>query len=141
MTGYLLDNSVIQRIPRHPTVVDAVRDLQGRGGFLCFSDVSRLEAGFSARNAADHAAILSQVIGRFVRMPLSDLVGVLAVELQAALFGAGMGRAVGAVDLLHAATAIVHDAVVIHYDADFELIASVDDRLQQRWIVPPGSVD
>jgi predicted nucleic acid-binding protein len=76
-----------------------------------------------------------------LRLPLTPEIGVLALELQSSLLAAGLGRAVGIVDLLHAATAIVHEAVVIHYDNDFETLAGVEGRLRQAWIVPPGSVD
>jgi predicted nucleic acid-binding protein len=74
-------------------------------------------------------------------LPLCAETGVVAAELQRALFDAGRGRAVGVVDLLHAATAICHRAVVLHHDADFEALADVDGRLRHRWVVPRGSVD
>lgn len=41
-------------------------------------------------------------------------------------------------DLLVAATALEHDATVLHYDRDFDLIAEVTD-LSARWIIPPGT--
>lgn len=141
MTAYLLDNSVLQRLDRDAAVLGAVLDLTVRGDLLATSDVTSLEAGFSARSASDHAEVMETLTRAFLRLPLTPEVGEVGVELQAALFAAGMGRAVGMVDLLHAATAIAHGAVVVHYDSDFEPLARVDERLQQRWIVPPGSVD
>ena len=141
MAVFLMDNSVVQRLDRAPEVRGAVLELSGRGDLLATSDVSVLEAGYSARSAVDHMLIVADLSESFVRLPLNEDVGTVALALQAGLFATGRGRAVGAPDLLHAATAIVHRAVVIHYEADFELLAGVDDRLQQRWIVPPGSVD
>lgn len=138
---YLLDNSVVQRMPRARPVGDAVLEFTGRGDLLACSDVSLLEAGHSARNATEHARILNSLGEDFHRLPLTDQVGVVATDLQAGLFASGHGRAVGVGDLLLAATAIVHDAVLVHYDADFELLAEADQRLRHRWIVPRGSVD
>jgi predicted nucleic acid-binding protein len=45
---------------------------------------------------------------------------------------------IAAPDLLVAATALEHDATVLHYDRDFDLIAEVTD-LSARWIIPPGT--
>ena len=140
MTTFLLDNSVLHRLDRAPAVRAATELLIGRGDLLASSDVSILEAGFSARNAEDHARIRALLGDTFVRLPLSADVGAVALEMQTVLFGQGIGRAVGVMDLLHAATAVVHDAVLVHYDADFEALAGVDARLQQEWIVPRGSV-
>jgi len=85
--------------------------------------------------------VVGNLGGELHRLSVTDQVGLVALALQGALFAAGKGRAVGIVDLLIAATAIVHHAVIVHYDADFELLAGVEARLKQRWIVPPGSVD
>jgi predicted nucleic acid-binding protein len=141
MTLYLVDNSVLQRFPRSPAVHAAVMDLMGRGDLAACSDLSIIEAGYSAKSADDHRQIVEAWSSILLRLGLSDEVGPVAFDLQAAMFRAGRGRSAGTFDLLQAATAIVHGAVVIHYDADFELLADVDDRLRQQWIVPRGSVD
>jgi hypothetical protein len=52
----------------------------------------------------------------------------------------GLHRAAGAMDLLTAAIAEQHRATMLHYDADFEHIASVTGQ-QHRWVVPRGSID
>ena len=44
------------------------------------------------------------------------------------------------IDLLIAATALVHDCEVLHYDSDFDLLADAEPALRARWIVPRGSV-
>jgi predicted nucleic acid-binding protein len=48
-------------------------------------------------------------------------------------------RAAGVVDLLTAAIAEHHAAVMLHYDSDFEHIAAVTGQ-EQRWVVPRGTV-
>jgi len=141
VTTYLLDNSVLQRLDRAPAVRAAAEQLIGRGDLLASSDVSLLEAGFSARNTEDHQHIRALLGDTFVRLALAAEIGTVAMEMQSALFARGIGRAVGVMDLLHAATAVAYDAVLVHYDADFETLAGVDPRLRQAWIVPRGSVD
>ena len=51
----------------------------------------------------------------------------------------GLHRTAGVVNLLTAAVAERHDATVLHYDADFEHIASVTGQAH-RWVVPKGSI-
>lgn len=136
----LIDNSVLQRLSTGPEVAWAVEDLLASGWVLCSSDVSRLEAGFSTRSAAEHVGIRDRLTHDFELLPVTPACGDLAMAMQSELFARGTGRAVGVLDLLHAATAVVHDAVVVHYDHDFELVAEVDSRLRQRWVVPRGSV-
>jgi predicted nucleic acid-binding protein len=41
-------------------------------------------------------------------------------------------------DLLVAATALEHDATVLHYDHDFDVIAEATG-LSARWIIPAGT--
>ncbi len=47
------------------------------------------------------------------------------MTLQASLWNGGLAWVAGVNDLVIAATAIVHGAVVLHYDADYEHIATV----------------
>lgn len=140
MTVYLLDNSVLQRIGRTSDVARAVAVLPGGRDLLAASEVTRLEAGYSATGATDHERVMRGIEEDFLYLPLSAEVGETAARLQGMLFRAGMGRLAGLGDLLHAATAIVHGAVVVHYDADYERMAEVDPRLRHHWIVPRGSV-
>lgn len=141
MTRLLLDNSVLQRLSRAPSIVGAVNARIERGDVLCSCPTLALEAGFSARNAADHAGIIERLTSDFDLLPFTPEVGDLAIDLQRSLFDAGQGRAVGVVDLLTAAAAVWHQATVLHYARDFERLAAVDPRLQEQWAVPRGSVD
>ena len=56
-----------------------------------------------------------------------------------ALAQRGQHRAVGLPDLLIAAVAERAGLIVLHYDADYELVAAVTGQAMQ-WIVPRGSV-
>jgi predicted nucleic acid-binding protein len=137
---FLVDNSVLQRLARSAEIRAAIGELADRGGMLCASTVSVLEAGFSVRSHSAHREIVRHMTRSFELLPLIEEVGAVAVELQDALWRAGMGRAAGVVDLLHAATAVANDAIVLHYDPDFDHLADVDRRVRARWIVSPGSV-
>jgi predicted nucleic acid-binding protein len=59
-----------------------------------------------------------------------------AVDLQEAMLGAGMHRK-PIPDLIVAAVALDHNAVLVHHDRDFDDIATVATGLRIRWIVPP----
>jgi predicted nucleic acid-binding protein len=75
-----------------------------------------------------------------VELPLTPHTREVASRLQGLLWHGGLVRAVGVFDTLTAATALEHGAAVVHYDRDFELLASVCPDLEQRWVVPAGSV-
>lgn len=139
MTRLLVDNSVLQRVGRSEAVKAALLASLERGDELCSMVLTTLEAGFSARSAGDHDEVMARM-ATFTPLIAGPLAQGIAVELQRALFAAGQGRAAGVVDLLIAATAVEHDAVVLHYDSDFDAIASVDSRVRARWAVLRGWV-
>ncbi|MBA2696180.1 MAG: PIN domain-containing protein [Actinobacteria bacterium] len=131
-----MDNSVFQRLPRQPHVADALRSFAVRGLFATCLPIT-LEAGHSATSGADHARVI-ELIGTRRRLPMSDEIERQALTLQSALWNSGLVRAAGVNDLMIAAAAIVHDATVLHYDADYEHIARVS-KLAHQWVVPRGS--
>ncbi|WP_372337766.1 hypothetical protein [Streptomyces sp. MK5] len=59
--------------------------------------------------------------------------------MQQQLTAKGLHRSAGAADLLVAAPAELRGLTVLHYDKDFETIASVTGRPAQ-WPAPPGSL-
>ena len=139
MTRFLLDNSVLQRLSRDPSIVGAVNERIDQGDVLCSCPTLALEAGFSARNPTDHDGIIERLTTYFELLPFAPEVGDLAIDLQRSLFEAGQGRAIGVVDLLTAATAVWHRATVLHYDSDFEIAAEVLD-FEHRWVLTRGTV-
>lgn len=62
-----------------------------------------------------------------------------AVEVQDALAARSAQRGAKIADLLIAVAAESAGLVVLHYDHDFELIASVTGQ-DVEWILPPGTV-
>ena len=135
---YLVDKSALARWDE-PTVA-AVLDPALAAGLLWTCPPVELEVLYSAQSAAEYAAASADRGATYSHAPLGPEIGVVALELQSALVAAGKLRAVGPIDLLIAATAVHRDLTVLHYDGDFELLAKVDGRLAQRWVVPRGSV-
>ena len=62
-----------------------------------------------------------------------------AMDVMQALARRGQHRAVGLPDLLIAAVAERAGLPVMHYDADYDLIAAITGQPTQ-WVVPRGSV-
>ena len=62
-----------------------------------------------------------------------------AADVMEALARRGQHRAVGLPDLLIAAVVERTGPVVLHYDADYDLVAAVTGQ-PARWVVPRGAV-
>lgn len=135
---FLVDNSVLARTASNDVVFDALERLTHRD-VLATCLPLRLELGFSARNAADFQRAMAEM-DALVQLPISEAVEAAARQIQSSLATAGAHRSAGAVDVMSAATAVVHGATVVHYDADFEAIARAVPEFEARWVVPRGSV-
>ncbi len=103
---------------------------------LAVCDIVALELLYSARNSADYETG-RRGLESLVWLDSSDAVGALARSIQRDLAAVGQHRR-PIPDLLIAATAIVHDAAVLHYDKDYDLIAQ-STGLRAAWIVPRGT--
>ena len=99
-----------------------------------------LEQLFSARSGDEHRARRTDLLLRFMRVPIDQATFDRAIEVQGLLADRGQHRAAGIPDLVIAAAAERAQLTVLHYDADFELIATVTEQ-PTEWIVPRGSVD
>jgi predicted nucleic acid-binding protein len=60
------------------------------------------------------------------------------IEIMRLLAVRGQHRAPSIADLLVAAVARNHNAVVLHYDKDFELIAGATGQ-RHEWVIPRGT--
>ncbi|MFP5347645.1 MAG: VapC toxin family PIN domain ribonuclease [Actinomycetes bacterium] len=94
-----------------------------------------LEFCHSARTSEEHARYRERISLGFPlqRAPDESLV----LGLQAALGGAGLVRAAGAIDLLIAGYAIVNDATVLAADHDFDHMARMSE-LRHEYVAPSG---
>ncbi|BDU04856.1 ribonuclease VapC [Nocardia cyriacigeorgica] len=99
-----------------------------------------LEAGYSGRNLADLHNIAQRRRALYQNLSINEAITERAREVQLLMARTGHHRAAGIVDLLTAAVAEFHGAVLVHYDQDFEHIAAVT-RQPHIWVVPQGSID
>jgi len=140
VSRYLVDNSVLQRLPRSSAVQTAVRALLDAEHELCCCALSLDEFAFSARSAAEHTEASRRLRTSFLYLPLSPVIDQLILDIRAALWNAGTGRAAGVIDVALAATAVDSAATVLHYDSDFDHIIAAYPQLLAAWVVPRGSV-
>ncbi len=136
MASHLADTSVLTRLDR-PSVRAGVQPYIDSVDFARCG-ITDLELGFSASNAADWDR-LQRLLGRFELVHVTPIVTDRAKSVQRLLADNGLkGRKVP--DLLIAASAELAGLTVVHYDHDFELIASVTGQ-PHEWVVPRGSID
>jgi predicted nucleic acid-binding protein len=133
---HVLDTSVLTRL-RAPAVRAAVEP-RARSGELARAEISDLEIGFSARNAEEWDALIDA-------LDAFELLHTTADHLRRAkqvqrLLAAKHQRGRKVPDLLVAAAAESSGLTVLHYDADFDLIANAT-RQACEWVLPAGSVD
>jgi predicted nucleic acid-binding protein len=134
---WLLDNSALSRLDRLE-VQTALVPLINRG-LVGVSIVTELEVGYSARSTSHYRATRRSILDRLVAVPIPLPAESRAREVQAALVQRGQHRSAGVADLLIAATAEAENLTVLHYDADFDLIAGITGQ-PCEWIVPRGTI-
>jgi hypothetical protein len=98
-----------------------------------------LEAGYSGRDLTDVRTIADRRRQLYVVLPISEAIAERARDVQVRMAARGHHRAAGVIDLLTAAVAEHHGAVMLHYDADLEHIAAVTGQ-PHAWIAPRGTV-
>ncbi|WP_149824646.1 PIN domain nuclease [Streptomyces tailanensis] len=133
---FLVDKSAWERF-KHPSVKARLWPLVDRG-LVATCAVMDLEILYSTRNGADHARI-KMVREGFDWLPMTDEIGVRAVEVQGLFAAKGQHRRTSVADLLIAATAERHGVTVLHYDADYDGIADITGQ-PMEWVVERGSV-
>jgi predicted nucleic acid-binding protein len=97
-----------------------------------------MELLFSARSTKDYLAILADRCS-LPRAEVGERGIERAIEVQAALARRSQHRGATIPDLLIAAAAEAAGLRLLHYDADFDLIAEVTSQ-PVEWVVPQGSV-
>ena len=124
MTDWLIDKSALVRLGSSPDAQQWASRIDR--GLVRITTVTRLEVGYSARNA-------EQALSAFRDPPLTAMpveymtpaIEDRALEVQLLLAGKGQHRAPSIPDLLLAATAELAGLTVLHLDKDFELIATI----------------
>ena len=133
---FLVDKSALARLPR-PAVDRRLTPLL-LAGDVATCGIIDLELLYSARTHADFVEI--QTDRRALpRVDIAQLDFDRAIAVMELLARRGKHRGASLPDLLIAAVAERADLTVLHYDRDFELIASVTGQ-DVEWVVAPGSV-
>jgi predicted nucleic acid-binding protein len=133
---HLLDTSVLTRL-REPAVRAAIEPSAQRGE-LARAGISDLEIGFSARNAAEWDRLARAI-------EIFELIETAAEHMRRArqvqrLLASKHQRGRKLPDLLIAAAGEAEGLTILHYDADYDLIAAATGQTCE-WIVPAGSID
>lgn len=132
---YLADKSALARMTA-PSVRQRLQPLLV-DGLVATCGIVDLELGFSARDAATHAALRAERVA-LPRVVLDDAVFDRAMEVQGLLAQRGQHR-LPIPDLIIAAAAEYAGLAVLHYDGDFERISDVTEQ-PHEWVVPRGSL-
>ncbi len=132
---YLADKSAFEQ-QRHSEPATGLLRALAADGALYMTEIVALELLYSARNVEDYETRRND-LEALPWLRLSEAVAARALDIQHHLDGLGQHRR-PIPDLLVAATALEHDATVLHYDHDFDVIAE-STGLSARWIIPPGT--
>ncbi len=136
-TLYLIDTSAQAR-SQHAVIRNVIAGLiADRAAATCVT--VDLEAAYSGRDLADVRVIAQRRKELYVVLPISEVIADRARDIQVRMAARGHHRAAGVIDLLTAAVAEHHGAVILHYDADFEHIAATTGQ-PHTWIVPRGTL-
>lgn len=133
---HIIDTSVLTRL-RSEAVLAVIRPL-ATAGHLGRAGISDLEVGFSGRNAQEWDR-LTEALSAFELVETTSDHMRRARQVQRSLAAAGQRRR-KVPDLLVAAAAEETGCGLLHYDSDFDLIASVTGQ-SVTWVVPAGSID
>jgi predicted nucleic acid-binding protein len=134
---YIADTSALARL-RHPQVSAMLAPLI-LAGEVATCGVIELEVLYSARSYLDLVNTRATRARAFPLIPMAQSDFERAIDVMEELAQRGQHRAVGLPDLLISAVAERAHLTVLHYDADYDLVAAITGQPMQ-WIVPRGSV-
>lgn len=133
---YLGDTSALARLT-HPAVMPRLAPLL-ESGLVARCTPTDLEAGYSSPSPAAHRA-MRRFRAAWPQVDMDQPVLDRAVEVQDELAARSQQRGAKIADLLIAAAAEAAELVVLHYDHDYDLIATVTGQ-PVEWIVPAGTI-
>ncbi len=122
--SWLIDKSALVRLGTSPDAATWANRIER--GLVGITTVTLLEAGYSARSAADLATALgSPPVASMPVTYMTPAVEDRALEVQRLLAERGHQREPSIPDLLIAAAAELNHHAVLHLDKDFDLIAKI----------------
>ncbi len=137
MATYLADKSALARMS-HDRVAKRLAPLIADGE-VATCGVIELEVLYSARSERDLIDMRARRSIAYRRIPMTEADFLRAEEVMLRLADRGQHRAAGLPDLLIAAVAERAGLTVLHYDADYDMIAATTGQLVE-WVVPKGSL-
>jgi predicted nucleic acid-binding protein len=137
MPTFLADKSALTRRATRPEVREVIEPLL-LAGRIATCGIVDLELLYRATSPTVHSEFAS-ALRALPRVPVTETIVDRALAVQALLAERSQHRAVPLPDLLVAACAEQAGLTVLHYDADFERIASLTGQPVQ-WVLPRGSV-
>ena len=134
---YLADTSALARL-RHRPVAEVLGPLI-EAGLVATCGVIEFELAWAARTSAELQALRADRDAGYEWLATLDEDWRRALRVQAELWRSGQMRSVGLPDLLIAAVAEREHVTVLHYDADYDLVARITSQ-PVRWVVPRRTV-
>lgn len=134
---YLADTSALSRLDK-PAVFAVLGPLI-ETGTVATCGMVELEVLFAARSPDDYERRRGQLRDGFEYLPMHDEIWQRALAVQHELARRSAHRGAALPDLLIAATAEWHTVTVLHYDHEYDLIASATKQSTQ-WVIPRGTV-
>lgn len=131
VTDWLIDKSALVRVGSSPHAQEWANRIDR--GLVRITTVTRLEVGYSARNAEQaRSAFRGPPLTAMPVEYLTPAIEERALAVQLLLAGKGQHRAPSIPDLLVAATAELAGLTVLHLDKDFDLIAAITGQPCER---------
>jgi predicted nucleic acid-binding protein len=137
----LLDNSAWARLLGGAVSGDRAKSIAERmnRGELAVCLPFLLEAGYSARSAADRKALMTR-FAQLPRIAIDSEVERIALQAQRELAEIGHHR-MAPTDVVTAACAHRAEAGVLHYDGDYDLLAEHTSLVfESEWLAVPGTL-
>ena len=136
MTRFLIDKSALARMPLEPVRRRLAPIIEAGEAATC--SIVDLEVLYSVRNFEEHRRTCQRRSLAYTKVPLTEDIFGRAMDVQGELSKSRRHR-VPIPDLLVAATAEKGGLTVLHYDGDYDIIASVTGQ-PAEWVVPRGSL-
>jgi predicted nucleic acid-binding protein len=133
---HLADTSVLTRLAA-ATVRDVLEPLV-EAGCVARAGITDLEVGFSARDAEEWDELIAAL--SVIELIESSAVHVARARQVQRMLAERRLRGRKVPDLLISSAAEERGLVVLHYDADFDVISSVTGQ-PVEWVVARGSID
>ena len=134
---YLADKSALARL--HLANVTSVLAPLIEAGLVATCAVLEFEVLWSTRSPSEYENVRDDRAAGYEWLTTEDTDWQRALDVQGILWATGRMRSVPLPDLLIAAVAERNLVTIVHYDADYDTIASITGQPTQ-WVVERGSV-